>query len=283
MNISVVTCIFNQRADYFRECAASVAALGASIRWIIVDDGSSDEHHSTYLNIVDEAGLTRITKIVRLIDNVGLAAARNIALDYVADGWVIVLDSDDKIGESVGRILSGIDTSIELVAFSSHYFDATMFEYRPITRWEKMFFSHGKTVGDPFLWYDFYYHGIVAKTKVLKQIGGYRVDLRVGEDQDILLRTTELLPRNAVAFVDEIGYQYRRNAYGVCATSWSIVEKNYITTMLEAAHRRGALFKACRFAGRELIDNAWIEKFEYQLPNDEWVDWTQYSGLYLSN
>ena len=101
-----------------------------------------------------------------------------------------------------------------LVAFETAYFDDFVYEYRRIRHFEYLFNLYGGTILDPFLWFDFYYHGIIARRDLLRRIGGYRDELRVGEDQDILCRAIEALSREEVRFVHELGYGYRNNPDG---------------------------------------------------------------------
>src|SRR5205814_2339040 len=121
----------------------------------------------------------------------------------------------------------------------------------------------GKTSADPFLWFDFYYHGIIARSTLVKKIGGYTSALEVGEDQDVLLRACEALSIGQVLFWNDISYFYRQNPYGVCSTRWQEVEENYLATMLSAATRRGAAFEACRYAETAVIDDAAIDVYQY--------------------
>lgn len=169
--------------------------------------------------------------------------------------------------------LRGLPPEVHMACFEVLYFNDQHSEHRGVAWFENLFRSHGLTILDPFLWFDFYYHGIIVRKNVLTRIGGYLDQLTVGEDQDILLRATESLSVDDVAFVHWIGYEYRNNSEGVCVQRWSEVERNYAATMLAAARRRGGTFTDCRFAGTEEIGGALIDVYEYKLWDGRWISW----------
>ena len=162
---------------------------------------------------------------------------------------------------------------IGLVAFEAIFFSEDAYEHRRIQHFERLFNSHGGTILDPFLWFDFYYHGIIARRDLLHRIGGYLDGLEVGEDQDILFRAIEALPREQVRFIHEIGYEYRDNPAGVCCQRWEAVKPNYTATMLAATERRGENFRDCRFAGVKAVDGSRVDQYEYQSESGDWVSW----------
>lgn len=119
----------------------------------------------------------------------------------------------------------------------------------------------------------------MARRHLIDSIGGYNADLEVGEDQDILLRACEAIDIGGVFFCDKIGYHYRDNPHGVCATRWNEVERNYGLTMVAAARRRGAKFTKCRMRGKIRLDGANIEAYTYLL-EDRWLAWEDCMILY---
>ena len=269
----MITCVRNQREGFFTECAASVATQSADIEWIITDDGSSDDAARSYRKIIDAvAGHVRV-QLITLPQPSGLSRARNVALENAAGKWVVVLDSDDRLAPNLGRVLLALPSHLGLVAFEATYFSDDTCEHRRIRHFEQLFNSYGGTVLDPLLWFDFYYHGIIARKNLLRRIGGYLDELEVGEDQDILFRAVEALPREQVCFVHEIGYEYRNNPAGVCCQRWEAVKCNYTATMLAAANRRGANFRDCRFAGVKEVDGSHVDQYQYRSVSGEWLSW----------
>jgi glycosyltransferase involved in cell wall biosynthesis len=275
---SIITCVRNQSPDFFQECARSVATLGREIEWIIVDDGSSALSRTQHFKIVSDLSRTITTRFITS-EHVGLSAARNIGLNLATGEWIIVLDSDDFLSPQILEHLKAVSPASDLVCFDTIYFSTTKSEYRPIRRFAEQFDRFGCGILDPFLWYDFYYHGVIVKRSVLSEVGGYRSDLPLGEDQDVLLRTVEAVGRRRIGFVSEVGYYYRENKDGVCHKRWKDVVANYTLTMLEGSQRRGAPFVACRFAGAQSIDGACVDAYEYQTSYGRWVTWEQWAEM----
>lgn len=275
ITVSVVTCVFNQRLDYFSECVDSVLCQPGPIEWIVVDDGSDPYYHEAYGDLIARTGLYHRCELIRLPENVGLSRARNEALRHVRGEWVIVLDSDDRLSSDLSDKLRSLSEDAALACFEVNFFRNEEMEHRPISRWRDLYRQYGRTVADPFLWFDFYYHGVVARLELLRRIGFYNDAIEVGEDQDILFRACEAVGIENVFFCDEIGYFYRDNPEGICATRWQEVERNYCSTMIEAARRRGADFRGCRLAGTCNIDGAEIDAYEY-FSGKNWLTWDQY-------
>lgn len=276
--ITIVTCIYNQLDTLFRECIASVDQVTDDFEWIIIDDASDIQFYKRYETALSNIRSKARVDLVRLDRNSGLSIARNAALTRARGDWIVVLDSDDKIAADIGKNLSRLTDSASLACFRTEYLTAAGgIEIRPMRRWKRLFEQYGGTVLDPFLWFDFYYHGIIARRGVLEQIGGYDPSLRYGEDQDILLRAVESIARHQTAFIDHVGYRYRENTRGVCKTHWEEVEVNYCRTMLDAVFRRGGDFKECRFAGAIEMDGAMVDEYQY-CSAGRWISWGELSG-----
>jgi glycosyltransferase involved in cell wall biosynthesis len=275
--VSIVTCSYNQNLRLLRECADSVLAQAQSVHWIVVDDGSTDQSHDELRSAIKAVAARHRTTLIRLRTNEGLSAARNAALERVDTDWTVVLDSDDRLMPTTAAEVARLPDRAALACFEVDYFDEYRHEHRPIRRFEKLYKVHGRTDLDPFLWFDFYYHGVITRTEVLRSIGGYANVLRVGEDQDILLRATETLTLDSVAFLHSPGYAYRANPMGVCASRWDEVAGNYCRTMLAAARRRGAPFQACRHAGARKLDGAEVDEYEYSSPDSTWFSWHEWA------
>lgn len=273
IHVSFVTCVYNQKPSFFKECAASVSAQDGSVEWIVVDDGSAPESLAIHRKIVEAVATSVKTRFVALPNNVGLSAARNEAFALAQGDWIVVLDSDDLAGVTLTRLLSSLPETFAIACFEVNYFEHYKVEHRRLAFFEKLFKDYAGTTLDPFLWFDFYYHGIILRRNLLKKIGGYPTKLKVGEDQDILLRALETVKPDQVAFINEVGYEYRSNSDGVCRQRWHEVLTNYTNTMLEGAIRRGASFNKCRFGGTKNVDGAVIDYYEYLTDFGLWVSW----------
>ncbi len=271
--VSFVTCVYNQVPAFFAECAASVGGQQISVEWIVVDDGSSPESTALHQATLETVGASVKSRFIKLPNNVGLSEARNAGIAVARGEWVVVLDSDDRAGPRLAKRLARLPRSTAVVCCEVNYFDQTEIEHRRLDYFEALFRKFSGSSLDPFLWFDFYYHGVIARRKLLQRIGGYDPILKVGEDQDILLRALEQVSADEVAFVHEIGYEYRSNSNGVCSKRWNEVLAGYTSTMLSGARRRGAPFDRCRFAEAKTIEGAEIDCYEYRTTSGKWVSW----------
>lgn len=88
MTISVIIPGYNNPERWWRRCVESILSSGAD-EIVCIDDGSADKPRflEDYPSV----------RVVYLEKNVGLAAARNAALEYVTGDYVTFLDSDDEV------------------------------------------------------------------------------------------------------------------------------------------------------------------------------------------
>jgi glycosyltransferase involved in cell wall biosynthesis len=274
--VSIVTCIRDQNIQLFEACARSVTQQSGKNEWIVIDDGSSPSNAAANRRIVRECGGRDLaTTYIARRESAGLSVSRNFGLRRCRGEWVVILDSDDELHPELCDLLRHLDKRIGLACFRAEYLKADgSVEVRSTSPWNELFQIHGGTSLDPFLWFDFYYHGMIARREIFTSIGGYDETLPVGEDQDILLKAGEMLMVDQVAFVDRTGYRYRENLAGVCATRWSEVEQNYTKTMVAASNRRGASYSACRLVGAQNFNHALVDEYEY-FDNKYWVRWAE--------
>ena len=243
------------------------------MEWIVVDDGSDPTNAAEHCEVVHSVSSAVRTDFIEISERVGLSKARNLGIARAHGDWVVVLDSDDKLGSELVPMLLALPASSLLVSCNSIYFDENVTEYRDVQPFAELFLSYGGTSLDPFLWWDFYYHGIIARRSLVDFIGGYRGNLDVGEDQDILLRAAQVAGKGRVTFLSEVGYEYRKNPEGVCASHWSEILGNYTKTMLEAAVARAAPFDKCEFGGVDDTTGVSVDFYRYRARDGKWHDW----------
>lgn len=270
--ISVLTCVRNQAPSIFVECAQSVVNQTVDLEWIVVDDGSTPNALRMHQSVVRSVSDRIPALFVSLERRIGLAAARNFGLSKASGDWVIVLDSDDRLHPDTGELLVQQSQDIQLACFEVNYFDTDQSEYRRVRFFEEMFRVSAKTCLDPFFWYDFYYHGLIARRAVFDRIGGYNPILDVGEDQDVLLRAVDMLNVAEIGFIHQVGYEYRKNPLGVCSTHWRRVLANYTKTMARQIRRHSKLLKKCRLRRAVEIDGAIVDEYEYSTADGRWYD-----------
>ncbi len=273
--ISVITCIYNQDAELFYQCAESVKAQKLPVEWIVIDDGSDTNYIKPYHEVLSNFNNYHHLVFHTLSTNSGLSIARNAAIDIAKGDWILVLDSDDMLVSDVSVIINAVPVTYSLLCFSVDFLkESSRVEHRCSSIWQEQYYKHGLTPLDPFLWFDFYYHGIIARSTLIRSINGYDSCLAIGEDQDILLRACQSLLVNEVGFIEETGYVYRDNPNGLCRTRWKDVEHNYIKTMIEGANQRGLITNDCKFKGTVNINGADIDEYIYKI-NGQWITWNE--------
>ena len=63
-NISIITCIYNQKPKYFWDCAISLKNQEKEFEWIIVDNASSKKLLIKYEKIINSLELSCKTIII---------------------------------------------------------------------------------------------------------------------------------------------------------------------------------------------------------------------------
>lgn len=103
--ISIITPYYNTPATLFEACARSVLEQPfEDFEWIIVDDGSREEHRRFLTKFaIENANVVLIQQ-----DNSGVSAARNTALEAMDCRYFTFLDSDDFFTPSF--LIEAIDT-----------------------------------------------------------------------------------------------------------------------------------------------------------------------------
>mgnify|MGYP000891087231 FL=1 len=96
VKFSVLVAVYNA-APYLRVCLDSILHQSVDdLQILCVDDASTDDS----LSILSEyATRDERVEVIRLDQNQGQAAARNVALSRAKGEWVLMVDADDLLGE----------------------------------------------------------------------------------------------------------------------------------------------------------------------------------------
>lgn len=152
---------------------------------IVVDDGSTDDTEAVMAAIGDAR-----TRYVKLKDNVGQAAARNIGIGQSRSELLAFQDSDDVWHpEKLSRQLAVLERSPELAGVYCDLDRCALSGRRAVIRAPDL--QKGRDLDDRPSLYQTYGIGIqscVIRKSVLSSMGGFREDLRCFEDLELLLR-----------------------------------------------------------------------------------------------
>lgn len=96
VKFSVLVAVYNA-APYLRACLDSILHQSVDeLQILCVDDASTDDS----LSILSEyAARDKRVEVIRLDQNQGQAAARNVALTRAKGEWILMVDADDLLGE----------------------------------------------------------------------------------------------------------------------------------------------------------------------------------------
>jgi len=97
--------LYNAAPFIRRSLQSALAQSHASIEFLIVDDGSSDESVAVVRGLVHDSPRSRDVRILSQPSNMGVAAARNRIIDEARGEYLYFMDSDDTISPDAIALL----------------------------------------------------------------------------------------------------------------------------------------------------------------------------------
>lgn len=229
--ISVLMPVYNTSPQFLRAAIASVVGqVYPHWQLCIVDDGSDGNQVSS---VLAELADPRIS-VMRLQTRSGISAASNTALALADGAYVAFLDHDDILpAHALARVAQCIceDPDVDLL-----YTDECCLEWdgRKVDPFFKPEYSP-----DLLLSMNYIGHLVVARTAMVREIGGLRSAFDGSQDYDLVLRLTE--QTSHILHIADILYLWRRTPD---STSDTPEAKPYTDAaasqaLEEAIHRRG--------------------------------------------
>ncbi len=182
---SIITPVFNPPLSALRECIDSVLSQTfLNWEWCFTDDGSSDQE---ILNLLKEASNSdpRISVKYRNTND-GIVAASNDSLSVVTGTFVAFLDHDDCLhADALAQVAIAINaysdvdyiyTDEDKIAETGEHYDIFL---KPDWSPERF---HGQ---------NYCSHLSVARTELVKTVGGLRTGFEGSQNYDLILRITE--------------------------------------------------------------------------------------------
>ncbi|WP_267359191.1 MULTISPECIES: glycosyltransferase [unclassified Methylobacterium] len=159
--------------------------------------------------------------VVRLLGNVGLAAAMNEGLAHCPDGWVMRMDSDDLCQPdrlAVQMAYAAANPGIDVISSWSEEF----YEDGAASQIKVSATGHDAVV-QALRWRNVLVHPtILARTEALRRIGGYRADYGRLEDYDLFVRLAQsgarfhVIPKVLVRVRSSTAQKQRRGGLAYC-------------------------------------------------------------------
>jgi glycosyltransferase involved in cell wall biosynthesis len=189
---AILTC-YNESA-YILDALTSVLSQTAAERLrevIVVDDGSTDDSARLIGEFAEDHPKVKLIQST----NVGLPAARNLALAHATGSYVAVLDGDDLwCAQKLELQLPVLDENPTVGLVYSDYYEFD--DGRPID--SERCFARGYHKGHRNLLADYYVYDapvipscMVVRKAAFDEVGAFNPELRVGEDTEMCLRIAE--------------------------------------------------------------------------------------------
>jgi GT2 family glycosyltransferase len=198
--ISILTPVYNTRADLLRACVRSVLAqVYPHWEWCLCDDGSTSEATRAVLAAQTDPRI----RVVTQAKNTGIAGASQAALALASGEFVALLDHDDELTpDALYRMVCRLNQSRTAdVIYSDE---------------DKRDEDGG--LSDPFFkpdWSPEYLlsnmyacHLTVIRKTVIESAGGFRPGTDGAQDHDLMLRLGEVTPR--IEHLPHVLYHWRR-------------------------------------------------------------------------
>lgn len=161
---------------------------------VVVDDASSDDTHSFLESLEDPR-----VRFARLEERAERSVARNCGLELAVAPAVLFLDDDDELYPSALELLTGAlaGHGSAVAGIGASVNEASGGRRRPsFPKRRRQLDIHLELLAG---WVALGGQSLI-RTEALKEVGGWRPDLSVAEDQELWLR---LCPRGPVAIVPD--------------------------------------------------------------------------------
>jgi glycosyltransferase involved in cell wall biosynthesis len=178
---------------------------------IVIDDGSTDET-AAVMNLY--RGHPQIS--LHRTEGIGLAAVCNFALAHARGGYVIRLDGDDVLDENILLVLGNVlDRRPEVALVFPDYFLVDGFGDVFATQRRRRIYAENHLLDLPP-------NGActLVRASVLKEVGGYREDLRAQDGFDLW---SKVVSRHKCANVNLPLFYYRRHGSNLTSDATRII------------------------------------------------------------
>jgi O-antigen biosynthesis protein len=201
--ISILTPVYNVEEKWLR-CAVESVRRQLYENWelCLADDNSSSPHVAKILR--EYAAKDSRIKVVFRDSSGHISAASNSALELAAGEYAALLDHDDELAEhALYLVASEINLHPEA--------DLIYSDEDKIDEKGRRYASNFKPDYSPDLLYslNLFTHLSVYRTKILKQINGFRLGTEGSQDYDLALRFTEEISENRIRHIPHILYHWR--------------------------------------------------------------------------
>ena len=252
--VSVVIAVFNGERHVIAAVESALSQDWPALECIVVDDGS-DDRTAALLDTIDDQRLAVIWQ-----PNAGVAAARNVGIQAANGEFVAFLDADDiwlpsKTRMQVALLLRRPEVGL---VYAGYTLVDELLRVRAVVEparggldVRKMMLLEADGIGLSATG--------MARTDILRSVGGFDVGLSTSADLDLIRRIEE---RSAIAAIAEPLALYRLHSDQMHANQEAFESDmtrilNSAFEFAESDRRRGMANLHTRIALRNLLDHRW--------------------------
>lgn len=233
--ISILVPVYNVEKKWLDKCVQSVMNQTYS-NWELCLSDDCSTSKETAQALVAVAQLDERIHVVYRKENGNISAATNSALEIAKGEYVALMDNDDELSPlALIEVVRALNNNSEL--------DLIYSDEDKINQDGKRFAPHFKPEWSPDLILNQNYisHLGVYRTKIAKEIGGFRLGYEGAQDHDFLLRFTEKILSENIHHIAKVLYHWRAIEG---STALGADEKSYaydrgVRAVQDALNRRG--------------------------------------------
>jgi glycosyltransferase involved in cell wall biosynthesis len=208
ITLSIVTPVYNTKADFLQECILSVRYQTCPYwQLILIDDGSTAKDTLSVLNsrLCDDP---RIHVILNDSKNHGISAASNLGIAESSGNYIGFLDHDDRLAvDAVQWVYDALrdNSSIDIL-----YSDRDMIS--PNDK-RHMYLMKPDWSPETLLSGNYLFHFVCYRKRLINQVGGLRAEYDGSQDYDLILRCG--VERPIVKHIPRVLYHWRQSEVSV--------------------------------------------------------------------
>lgn len=203
-------------SDFTAAVESVIAQTWTNWELIIVDDGCKSPVISQ--KISEYCKKDSRLKHIRLKKNVGISGATNAGLKAARGEWVAFFDHDDLLVDVAleAMLQSAVGTEATVLYSDEDKIDQAGYFLEPNLKPD---FDYRFLLGCNYIC-----HLLMVRTDILRQVGDLNSHYDGAQDHDLMLRLTEIVPRDQIRHVPEILYHWRKTPNSTAVT---VANKGY--------------------------------------------------------
>lgn len=264
MKFSVVIPLFNKQSHIVRTINSVLGQTHEKFELIIVDDGSTDDSYDRANRIKDD----RIRLIRQM--NSGVSAARNRGIEEAKNEYIAFLDADDTWEKdylkSINELI--INYSEAAVFGTSYQYYNSRKDVYPNKSYYKFPENWMGIIDNFFMYIDYPIicaSCVTVKKSALDKIGGFNVNLKLGEDRDVWCR---LALNYKIAYYNRLCAVYHRDSENMVTRNKIDIEKSF-SNYVEELYLENEKYNNQSMYFREYMIRTLVLKIGYLIVNNE--------------